>query len=194
MSISSMAVYLCFLAAFKYGTSTKLRGRVLRPHAFSPLCYHHRERWLHPHEPQDVQFSKHWQEWRVLLPQPSSNPSASQASPEERWGPAMHRFTSWTLSKFLMGETIAERSFWVRHVISIANSKYLYKLYIWYPCNGGGDTFGLIIWCPVLICSPTPTAWLERPLNNHRMSHSSAFEQSNDWVMVRHFFQKCLFL
>lgn len=33
--------------------------------------------------------------------------------------------------------------------------------------------------------SSTSTSWLERPLYNHRVPHSSSFEQSNDWIMVR---------
>lgn len=36
-----------------------------------------------------------------------------------------------------------------------------------------------------MVHSSTPTSRLERPLYNHRMSHSSSFEQNNNRIMVR---------
>lgn len=100
----SHIMMLCLLTAFfKQHTGSELPGWVLCPHGISfSLCHHCCwVRWLHPHEPQDVLFPQHERQRRVLnCPQSTrvsawrfcatSDPSASQASLEERWRPTHH--------------------------------------------------------------------------------------------------------
>lgn len=96
--LSHLITFCLSAALFKYHTSPKLPGWVICPHGLSQsLCCHYWKWWLHPHEPQDIQFPQRKLHcWIAHISQPpnvsvwrycaTSNSPASQASLAERWG------------------------------------------------------------------------------------------------------------
>lgn len=125
----------------------------------------------------------------------SPPPIHRHLKPSLRRGEYQHHLGSWMLPKFLMVTSWPNANSQSDMSFLLLIVWYLYILYSYScPCDAAWDTASLIICCPVLISSPAPTTWLERPLDNHRMSHSSNFEQSPDWVMVRSFCRNVSFL